>query len=207
MKASMKTKGAALTATLIMALAGAGCAQLGQVGDILGTGTPGQGGDLVAEVESVDSRARAIRVRTEQGRSADVLYDDRTRVVYRNEEYPVSALERGDLVRMRVQETRTGDLYTDLVEVERSVDERQDSSFPAGSSVQRLEGSVSWIDYDAHQFLLRSRDEGDVMVNLPRDAPSAMVRDFRSLDRNDNIRVEARWLTQRQMELVRFGWR
>ncbi len=202
MKASIGTKSRAVTATLIVALAGTGCAQMGDVGDILGGALPGQGGDLRAEVQSVDTRDREIHVRTDDGRSADVLYDDRTRVVYRNQDYAVTALERGDLVRMRVEETRGGALYTDLVEVEQSVSERQDSG-----SAQRMEGSVTWIDDGSGQFLLDTRSEGDVMVNLPRNPPSDMVRDFRNLDRNDYVRVEVRWISQRQVELVRFGWR
>lgn len=202
MKASIGTKSRAVTATLIVALAGTGCAQMGDVGDILGGALPGQGGDLRAEVQSVDTRDREIQVRTDDGRSADVLYDERTRVVYRNQDYAVTALERGDLVRMRVEETRGGALYTDLVEVEQSVSERQDSG-----SAQRMEGSVTWIDDGSGQFLLDTRSEGDVMVNLPRNPPSDMVRDFRNLDRNDYVRVEVRWISQRQVELVRFGWR
>lgn len=207
MKVSIGTKSRAATATLVIALAGTGCAQMGGFEDILGGALPGQGGDLRAEVQSVDTRDREIQVRTDDGRSADVLYDDRTRVVYRDQEYPVRALERGDLVRMRVEETRTGALYTDLVEVEQSVGERQESDFPSGSSAQRMEGSVTWIDDGNGQFLLDTRSEGDVMVNLPRNPPSEMVRDFRNLDRNDYVRVEVRWISQRQAELVRFGWR
>lgn len=202
MKVSFGTKSRATTATLIIALAGTGCAQMGDFGDILGGALPGQGGDLRAEVQSVDTRDREIHVRTDDGRSADVLYDDRTRVVYRNQDYAVTALERGDLVRMRVEETRTGALYTDLVEVEQSASERPDSG-----SEQRMEGSVTWIDDGSGQFLLDTRSEGDVMVNLPRNPPSDMVRDFRNLDRNDYVRVEVRWISQRQVELVRFGWR
>lgn len=202
MKASIGTKGRAVTATLMLALAGTGCAQMGGFEDILGGGLPGQGGDLRAEVQSVDTRDREIHVRTDDGRSAAVLYDERTRVVYRNQDYSVTALERGDLVRMRVEETRTGTLYTDLVEVERSVSEGQDSG-----SARRMEGSVTWIDDASGQFLLDTRNEGDVMVNLPNNPPSDMVRDFRNLDRNDYVRVEVRWISQRQVELVRFGWR
>lgn len=202
MKTSIGTKGRAVTATLIIALAGTGCAQMGEFEDILGGALPGQGGDLRAEVQSVDTRDREIHVRTDDGRSADVLYDEGTRVVYRNQEYSVRALERGDLVRMRVEETRTGALYTDLVEVEQSVSERQDSG-----SAQRMEGSVTWIDDASGQFLLDPRNEGEVMVNLPSNPPSDMVRDFRNLDRNDYVRLEVRWISQRQVELVRFGWR
>lgn len=207
MKALMNRKGVAAAAMLIVALSGAGCAQLGQVGDILGGALPGQGGDVLAEVQAVDDRDREIRIRTDDGQTADVGYDQNTRVVYQNREYPVTALERGDLVRMRVQETATGALYTDLVEVEQSAQERQDGGFPASSSADRMEGSVSWIDYDTDQFLLDSRDNGDVMVNLPPNPPSDMMRDFRNLDRNDYVRVEVEWLNQQQVELVAFDWR
>lgn len=207
MKATTKRTSAAAAASLVIALMAAGCAQLGQVGDILGGALPGQGGDVLAEVQGVDSYDREIRIRTDDGRTADVHYDDNTRVVYQNREYAVTALERGDLVRMRIQETSTGALYTDLVEVEQSAGERQDSGFPTSSRVERMEGNVSWIDYQSDQFLLDSRNNGDIMVNLPANPPSDMVRDFRNLDRNDYVRVEVEWLNDRHVELVAFDWR
>ena len=44
--------------------------------------------------------------------------------MYKGETYSAAALERGDLVQMRLHETSDGDLYTDYVQVTRSVQER-----------------------------------------------------------------------------------
>src|SRR5688572_14681453 len=85
-----------------------GCAQAGGIGDILGgvlggqTGGTGAGssGTVVAEVQRVDTRNAVIEVETEDRQRVDVRYDEQTRVIYRQQEYEVTALEPGDVIRM-----------------------------------------------------------------------------------------------------------
>lgn len=182
----------------------AGCAGFG-LEDVLG-GLPGTGvqdGELV-EVQQVDTRNREIEVMTEDGVRDRVLYDERTRVRYEGRDYEVRALERGDLVRMRLRDTRTGEPYAELIEVERSADERGGGGVTG--SVERVEGEVGWLDRDGGRFILETRNAG-IMVFLPRNPPSDMVRTFRNLDRGDWIRAEIRPLDRDEAELVRFGWR
>src|SRR3712207_8834488 len=42
--------------------------------------------------------------RSQDGRTGTVYFDDRTRVVYQQREYPVTSLEAGDYVSLRVQQ-------------------------------------------------------------------------------------------------------
>lgn len=101
----------------------------GLLGDILGgSGLPGGGqqqGQLEAEIQQVDAQRQLIQIRTRDGQTGSVLFDRNTVVVYRQEQYPVTALERGDLVLMQVRETRDGSLYVSRVDVTQSIQERR----------------------------------------------------------------------------------
>jgi hypothetical protein len=118
----------ARTACAIFALTLSGCGSSGigdVLGGVLGGGQPtGESGVVVAEVRAVDTRDQTIRIRTDEGQTADVRYDSRTTVVYRDRNYDVDALEAGDLVRMEVTRTAQNEYYTDQIEVEQSVQER-----------------------------------------------------------------------------------
>ena len=103
---------------------------LGNLGNILGgvLGGPQSGsaqqGEVLAEVQSVDTGQQAIYIRTEQGESGAVLFDRNTVVVYRQQQYPVTALERGDVVAMQLQRVDQQRLYTPRIDVRQSVQER-----------------------------------------------------------------------------------
>jgi hypothetical protein len=105
------------------------CAQLGSLGDILGAiGGPGtqqqQQGQLQAEVQQVDAGNQRIYVRTQQGQSGAVRFDGQTVVVYRQQQYPVTALERGDIVVMQLQQLSQNELYASRIDVTQSEQER-----------------------------------------------------------------------------------
>lgn len=192
------------------ALTGAGCSQMGPIGDILGgvltpAGQTGNG-DLAGEVRFVDTRSQAVGLRTEDGRTGNVRFDDRTRVVYQQQQYPVTSLEQGDYVSMRVQQTQGGELYTDVIYVQRNVRENgggggyEDGSYGAGEVVQ---GNIGRVDVSRGWFEVRAQ-YGTVQVTLPY-SPNASDRDrFNRLRGGDYVRVEARRLTDTRYELVRF---
>ncbi len=104
----------------------------GLLGDILGGGLGGLGGgqeqgqgQLEAEIQQVDTQRQLIQVRTREGETGAVRYDRNTFVVYRQEQYPVTALERGDIVVMQVRQDRDGSLYVGRIDVTQSVQERR----------------------------------------------------------------------------------
>lgn len=195
-----------ISPVLALLAAAGGCAQLGNLGtlgDILGGAGAGQQGRLVGEVQQVDTRAQRIHVRTTDGRTGAVQYDNRTQVVYQQQQYPVTALERGDYVSMQVQETQGGVLYTDYVLVEQSVQERTGQTGGA-ANVERLDGRVGHIDANRGMFDLQMGTGGTVTVSLPFNAPQSLVDQFRRLRTGDNVRIEAMPIGTGRVELHRF---
>ncbi len=183
-------------------LTAAGCAELGQIN------IPGDYGnasaDVVGEVRNVDSRSRQIEIRTDAGRTWNVQYDNQTRVVYRQRDYAVSNLEPGDYVALRTQQDRDGRLYTDLVTVKESVQDRGGSSRDRAGRLDRLEGTVEYIDSRRGQFEVRDRGNRLIVVNLQYNAPRTVSDRFDRLREGDTVRIEGRFLNQDRFELENF---
>jgi hypothetical protein len=119
---------AALAVPISLALAGCsgGLGGLGDLGDILGGAVGGGGGQtqIRAEVQSVNQNNQTISVVTADGQSGAVRYDQNTQVIYQQQQYPVTALERGDIVVMQLQQSSSGETYVGRIDVEQSVQER-----------------------------------------------------------------------------------
>lgn len=99
-----------------------GCSNLGSVGDILGSvlGGQRQQQQVEAEIQQVDASNGRIYVRTQDGQSGTIRVDSQTQVVFNNQRYPVTALERGDIVRIQMQQTQNNELYATRIDVVRS---------------------------------------------------------------------------------------
>lgn len=121
-----------LAATLLLGGCAGGLGNLGTLGQILGqaAGMGGAGGQqqgqgqLQAEVQSVDTNRQAINLRTQQGQSGAVRFDNDTQVIYRDQRYPVTALERGDIVNVQVRQLQNNEYYAARIDVVQSVQER-----------------------------------------------------------------------------------
>ena len=127
--------------TLIVGLAvlpgcaGGGMGGMGGIGDILGSvlggamggqgGQQQQGQQVQAEIQEVDARNSRVAIRTQQGQGGWVRFDQQTVVVYRQQQYPVTALERGDVVNLQLQQLSQNEVYVSRVDVVQSVQERQ----------------------------------------------------------------------------------
>jgi hypothetical protein len=120
--------------TLLTTTAGCAGVNLGSIGNVLGgvlgsvAGVGEQPGQLVVEVQGVDARRQLIHVRTQHGETGAVMYDQNTVVVYQRQQYPVTALEPGDIAGMQVQEIDRNRLYTSRIDVQQSVRDRTDMS-------------------------------------------------------------------------------
>lgn len=200
---------AAMLLALLVAAPGCAGGGLGEVlGGVLGGGGGGgQGGELVAEIQSVDPSRQAIQVRTQDGRTGAVRYTQQTQVVYRQQQYPVTALERGDVVSMRlVQEGNT--TYTDYILVRQSVQERTGQAAPgdvvSGSGVQRIDGTVTAVNQSQGAFQLRLRSGALLTVTLPANPSAAERQRFQQLREDQYVSVEGRLLGQNRLELIRF---
>lgn len=196
------------TLALALTLAASGCAQMGGLEEVLGgVLNPAGGqqqGDIVAEVVQVDTRQQALHVRTQDGRTGAVRYDDRTRVIYQQREYPVTALERGDIVALQVQQGSGGQTYVHTVHVQQSVQDRGGAVGGQQGQLEVAEGTVGWVDRDQGRFELRGSYGGSVVVSLPYNTSRADIDRFNRLRANDRVRVEGRRVETGRIELVRF---
>jgi hypothetical protein len=191
---------AALAATVLSSSA---CANVGTVlEDVAGSGLGG-GPTLSGEVRSVDTRRGRLQIRDEyERRTETVRYDSRTRVVYGNREYPVSSLERGDYVRVRVDYDRDGNAWADRIEVRGSGRDDRDDRNNIGRTV-RLDGTVRQVDQRRNLFTVEERQDVYV-VYVPSRASRNDVRRFEDLRRGDRARADVRVVARGQAELIRF---
>ena len=159
------------------------------------------GGDLRGEVSWVDTRRREIGLRSGWGGGESVRYDNRTRVIYRQRNYRVTDLERGDLVSISVDSNSRGSRYARTVRVERSVRDAGRSSERA--RVQRFDGRITWVDGQRREFGLQSgRTERVVTVRSRGDRDTQ--RRFDRLRRGNRVRFEGVALGRGVIELRRF---
>ena len=199
-------RGAVLAAAT---LAAAGCSQLGTLGNVLG-GVMGQqqgnSGEVYGEVRYVDTQRQTIQIETSNGQVGNVYFDQRTRVVYQQQEYPVTALERGDQVAMRIRQDQRGTAYTDYISVTQSVQERGGAGGSTSGStygMQSLEGRVNWVDYNRGEFSVNT-SRGQVVVFLRYNASGYDADRFRQLRQGSYVRLQGRYVSQDRFELERF---
>ena len=180
----------------------AGCHEPGHVD---GLGDYGSGNDVMGEVRYVDARAREIELRSDSGRTVIVKYDNRTRVTYRQKDYSVSNLEPGDFVAMRTQQDRDGRLYTDLVAVRESAQDRSGSGGRIGrpDRLERFEGTVEHVDARRGTFQVRDRGKL-VVVSVAFNAPRTVTDRFNRLRQGDFVRIEGRFSNQDRFDLENF---
>jgi hypothetical protein len=225
MRGRMIRGGALLTVLLVAA----GCAGFGGPSSAPAPRTSAS--EIVAEIDRVDSGARQIVARTPDGRVETVSFDERTQVMYRGQSYPVSSLERGDVVSMRLAPAGPS-RYVDLISVQQSVQERRGSAGVPGPVVpaptpptgpkgptgsigstgpsagplanQRIEGTVGMIDGQRGLFEVRTPDLGTLVVSLPYNPRSMDVDRFRRLRSGDNVRLSGRLLNAQRFELEQF---
>ena len=207
----MTARKLATLATVALAIGSAGCSQLGNLGTILGQPSAGGGsGTVLAEVQSVNTNNQEIVIRTERGETGGVRFDNRTRVVYQNQEYPVTALERGDVVEMQVHDAGNGVYYTDQILVRQSVQERTGTRSSTGSgatggdtALRILSGTVGGVDYERGIFELRTGGSS-VTVTLPYNPRSTVSDRFRGLRSGEFVEIVGRFVTSTRFELERF---
>ncbi len=203
-------KRAASRLALVLALtASAGCESIALVGRPTlpdRTSQPGYD-ELVAEVVWLDTSSREINLRPNSGRTRVVGYSADTRVMYRGREYPVAQLEAGDIVAMQLKQDSRGNSYTDLIRVQESIRDRDQSrAYTArpGTGIQTVDGRVEQVDFQRSSFEMRGQSRERVLVSLPYNARRSDVDHFRALRVGDYVRVEGRFLDRERFELETF---
>ncbi len=200
----------ALAAGSVLAFLSAGaCANAGAIGDVLGGvlgGGQAQSGQVAGTIAGVNTQSQQIGLTTTDGQTVGLLFDGNTKVVYQNQLYPVTALERGDEVVMRVQTTQDGGYYTDSVFVTRSVTSGGSSGGSAGGSanVQALQGTVRQIDRTNGLFALETGNGVMLTVSMPYNVSTADANKFRNLRTGEHVRIYGVYLNNSRVELRQF---
>lgn len=182
----MKTAKTYLAFLSLFLLAAVGCEDLGRYDGPGGYG--GTAGDIVGEIQNVDSRASEIVIRSDSGRTTRVRYDSRTQVVYQRRNYSVSNLEPGDYVAMRVDSDRDGRLYTDLVTVREGAQDR--GSRGSGTT---LRGTVQRSDSRYSSIMIETTDRRQVSFYYDaRTRTTFRNRDYRPQDIQSGDYIDVR---------------
>jgi hypothetical protein len=201
----IRTMSARAAAAVLLLLSTNACSSAGGLGNILGSvlgqGT-GQGNQVSGYVQGVDTRNQQIGIQQSNGQTLAVAYDNRTQVLYNNQNYSVSSLERGDQITARIQQLQNGGYYTDVVQVDRSV---SGPSAVQSGNVQLLQGTVRQVDQANGQFLMDASNGGRVTVQLPQQLTRADLDRFRSLRPGDYTRLYGVYLNNSRVELRQFN--
>ena len=193
-------RSAAAASTLVMLAACSGTGGLGSVlGSVLGGG---QGANQVSGyVQGVNTRSQYIALQSSSGQSVNIQYDNQTRVVYNNQSFPVTSLDRGDQVTARIQSTNNG-YYTDLVQVDQPV--QGSNSSTSSGAVQTLQGTVRGVDTQNGLFALDMGAGTRVTVSMPYSPSRADQNRFLNLRQGDYVRIAGVYLNSSRVELRQF---
>ena len=195
-------------ATLLLYSAAIACSGAGGIGDVLGGVLGGgaqqqQAAAAQGEIRGVNTQSQQISLRLTNGQTVALAFDNRTKVVYQNQLYPVTALEPGDQAILRVLDAGNGNYYTDSIHVTQSVHSSGGGSAGSGGNVQTLQGTVRQIDRANGMFTL---DAGNVLltVSMPYNAARADVTRFQNLRTGETVRFYGVFLNNSRVELRQF---
>ena len=195
-------RAARTTAVALALIATSACANSG-LGNILCSVLGGGGGnELAGTIQSVDTRNLQIGITQTNGQTVGVRYDNNTRVIYQNQNYPVTALENGDQVVARIQDSGNGSYYTDSIQVTQSV---QGGNTGTGSgSVQSFQGTVRQVDIQNGLFTIDGGTGYIVTVSMPYNPSRADLNRFQNLRQGDAVRFYGVPLNNTRIELRQF---
>ena len=201
---TMSARLVSAAALLVSASACSSAGGLGSIlGSVLGAGSGSQSQNQVSGyIQGVDTRNRQIGIQQSNGQTLVVAYDNQTQVVYNNQSFPVTSLENGDQVTLRVQQLQNGGYYTDVVQVDRSVS--GNSTIQSGN-VQLLQGTVRQVDQSSGLFVLDANNGTRVTVQLGQQLSRNDLNRFRSLRQGDFARFYGVYLNASRVELRQFN--
>ena len=164
--------------------------------------------EIFAEIDRLDTSSREIHLRPDDSRSNRVVgYNADARVLYRGREYPIAQLESGDKVSMQLKQDSRGNSYTDLIRVQESSRDRDQSRGGInrpGTGIQTVDGRVEQVDFQRSSFEIREQSRERVFVSLPDNARRSDLDRFRALRSGDYVRVEGRFTSNDRFELESF---
>jgi len=200
-----------------VAMAATGCSQMGTLGNVLGgvlqpgVGSGSGSGQVAGTVRYVDTQRQMIQLTTQNGQTGNIYFDNRTQVVYQQQNYSVTALEQGDEVQMQLQQDQQGNYYASYIMVTRSVQDSGGYNNNTGgynnggynNNTIQAEGRVGWIDTQRGQFSLVT-NRGTLTVMMPYNTSASDANQFRNLRQNAYVRVQGQMVSNNQLQLTRF---
>ncbi len=193
-----------LLAAAMMFLVFSACGSSG-IGDILGGSSGSRNGryEIRGTVESVDTRSQSIYLTGVSGVSSRlasddssrnatrVYYDQQTQVSYNGKSYRPDALERGDQVSVRVDDS-SNRLTAESITVTYNVASGNGNSNPSGAYGSTVRGTIQYLDTSRRTITL-DRGYGsaatiDYATNTPVRYGSTNYR-VSDLQRGDEIEV------------------
>jgi hypothetical protein len=207
---SIRSGRARVAASALLATALSGCSSMGGLGNVLGgvlNQGSGSGNEVSGYVQGIDTRSRQIGIQQGNGQTVAVSYDNQTQVVYQNQNYPVTALENGDQVTLRIQPMQNGGYYTDLVQVNQSVSGSRGSGGTSGTyggNLESIQGTVRGIDQSNGLFALDVNNGNRVTVQLPSNLSRSDYNRFQNLRNGDVVRFNGVYLNNSRVELRQF---
>jgi hypothetical protein len=178
------------------------CSSVSRVGDMIGGMLGrGQASQVSGYVQGVDTRSQIIALHQPNGQPVNLLFDNQTKVIYNNQSYAVTSLDRGDQITARVQNTDNG-YYTDVVQVERPV--QGTAVTTASASVQTVQGTVRQVDQQNGLFTLDVSGGTRLTVSMPYSPSRTDVAKFQSLRAGDVVRIAGVYLNNTRVELRQF---
>ncbi|HVF38373.1 MAG TPA: hypothetical protein VM939_00635 [Gemmatimonadaceae bacterium] len=199
-------KRTARSGAIIAALAAvSACGSTGGLGGILGGVLGGGREDQInGTMEGIDTRSQIVYIRQTNGQSVSLRYDNRTQVVYQNQNYPVTSLENGDEVTARISNSNNNNSnYTDLIQVNRSVSNSQNVPGNSGN-VQAFQGTVRQVDRTNGWFTVDANNAGRVTVTLPYNPTRTDLSRFQNLRGGEFVRFYATYVNNGRLELRNF---
>jgi len=82
--------------------------------------TPTVRNEVVGTVERVDTGSNEIYLRPSPGHPGMVTFSTETRVMYMGRVYPVSQLQSGDVIAMRMEKDARGNPHTHAIDLQKS---------------------------------------------------------------------------------------
>ena len=193
-------------AAAMLALSLGACRSGSEIGQVLGGvlgGGQGTANQVSGAVAGVDTRNQVLVLQNESGQQIQLLFDQQTQVVYQNQTYAVTNLERGDMVTARVQQAQNGAYYTDLVQVDRSVTTSSSGGAVSNEGVRAYQGRVGQIDRTNGLFVLTS-GSSSITVSLPYNVSRADQNTFQNLRSGDTVRFYGVLISNSRIELRQF---
>ena len=180
------------------------CSSVGNLGNILGgvLGRGGNAGQVSGYVQGVDTRSQIIALQQPNGQPVNLLFDNQTKVIYNNQSYAVTSLDRGDQITARVQNTDNG-YYTDVVQVDQPVQGSAGATTASSGDVQTMQGTVRQIDQQNGLFTMDVSNTR-LTVSMPFSPRRADLTKFQSLRSGDVVRIAGVFLNNSRVELRQF---